>query len=96
MIEEKAKRNALDDKMNAARASHPSRIKRGVPCRAPLPFAGVPRGFRSQLELREEILPSAAAGFDACTPAADESVLSCERTLVKVSFACPIENFSAM
>ena len=31
MIEEKAKRNALDDKMNAARASHPSRMVRGLP-----------------------------------------------------------------
>ena len=52
-------------KMNAARASHPSRIKRGVPCRAPLPFAGVPRGFHSGLALREEGLPTAVAGF-AC------------------------------
>src|SRR5882757_10914938 len=55
-----------DCKMNAARASHPSRIKRVVPCRAPLPFAGVPRGFHSWLVLREEGLPSAVAGFDAC------------------------------
>jgi hypothetical protein len=79
------------DKMNAARASHPSRIKREVPCRAPLPFAGVPRGLRSRLVLREERLPSAVAGFDACTPVAGESVLPCGTTLVKVSFECSHE-----
>jgi len=77
-----------DCKMNAARASHPSRIKRGVPCRAPLPFAGVPRGFHSWLELREEACRLRSQVLMPATPAADESVLPCGTTLVKVSFEC--------
>jgi len=49
--------------MNAARASHPSRIKRVVPCRAPLPYRGCPRGIRCRLALREERLTAAVAGL---------------------------------
>jgi hypothetical protein len=49
--------------MNAARASHPSRIKRVVSRRAPLPFRGCPRGIRRRLTLREECLPAAVAGL---------------------------------
>ena len=74
--------------MNAARASHPSRIKRGVPCRAPLPFAGVPRGFPSGPALREEACLPRSQVLMPATPAADESVLPCGTTLVKVSTAC--------
>jgi hypothetical protein len=67
--------------MNAARASRPSRMERGVSCRAPLPVCGCAARLRGLFALREEYTHSAVAGSDACTPAADESVLPCGRTL---------------
>ena len=75
-------------KMNAARASHPSRIKRVVSRRAPLPFRGCPRGIHCRLALREECLPAAVAGLILPIGCARVSSLL-RKNPVKVSFARP-------
>ena len=67
-------------------------------CALPGPSAlrGCAAGLPQLAQLREEGLPSAVAGFDACTPAANESVFPFGTTLIKVSFECRPVNFSAV
>src|SRR5258708_2497937 len=74
--------------MNAARASHPSRIKRVVSRRALCRFAVAREATRRRLALREECLSAAVAGLMPAIGCARVSSFL-RKNPVKVSFARP-------